>query len=99
MLKKAAIFLVLLCGLWSSAAAQSATDTVVVMPFQNTSDKAEFNWVGESFARSLAELLRVPNLNVITNDQRKIVQTKLRIPLTTLPSLATSLKLAREVGA
>ncbi len=99
MRNKAAILLILLCGLWTSAAAQTATDTVMVLPFQNTSDKAEFNWVGESFARSLAELLRVPNLNVVPNDQRKIVQTKLRIPLTTLPSLATSLKLAREVGA
>ena len=84
---------------WSQSLAQTASDTVLVLPFENTSGKPEFNWVGESFARSLSELLRVPSLNVITNDQRKIVQQKLRIPLTTLPSLATSLKLAREVNA
>lgn len=99
MLKRTAIFTILMFGAWVNAAAQSATDTVMVLPFQNTSDKAEFNWVGESFARSLSELLRVPDLNVISNDQRKIVQQKLRIPLTTLPSLATSLKLARDINA
>lgn len=75
------------------------TDRVLVMPFENTSGKAEFNWVGESFALSLSELLRVPGLNVVTNGERKAVQQRLRIPLTSLPSLATSLKLARESGA
>ena len=82
--------------------AQSAvtgTDVVIVLPFENTSGKGEFNWVGESFADSLSDLLRVPNLNVITNDERKLIQQRLRIPLTTLPSLATSLKLARETSA
>ena len=74
----------------------TGTDMVMILPFENTSGKPEFNWVGESFADSLSDLLRVPNLNVITNEQRKLIQQKLRIPLTTLPSLATSLKLARE---
>lgn len=73
-----------------------ATDTVMVLPFENTSNKAEFNWVGESFAMSISELLRVPTLNVITNGERKVLQQRLRIPLTSLPSLATSLKLARS---
>ncbi len=41
-----------------------ADDTMMVLPFENTSDKPEFNWVGESFALSLSELLRVPTLNV-----------------------------------
>ena len=77
----------------------SGTDVVMVLPFENTSGKGEFNWVGESFANSLSDLLRVPNLNVVTNEERKLIQTKLRIPLTTLPSLATSLKLARESNA
>jgi tetratricopeptide (TPR) repeat protein len=78
---------------------QKLTETVMVLPFENTSGKAEFNWVGESFADSLSDLLKVPTLNVITNDERKIIQSRLRIPLTTLPSLATSLKLARESNA
>lgn len=99
MLKKSAVVIVFALAAWFQASAQSAVDTLIVLPFENTSDKAEFNWVGESFADSLSNLLRVPNLNVISNDQRKIVQQKLRIPLSTLPSLATSLKLARETNS
>ena len=76
-----------------------ATDNVMVMPFENTSNKPEFNWVGESFAMSISELLRVPSLDVISNSERKVLQQKLRIPLTSLPSLATSLKLARAGNA
>ena len=82
-----------------SAQAQAPTDTVMILPFENTSDKPEFNWVGESFALSLSDLLRLPSINVISNTERKLAQQRLRIPLTTLPSLATSLKLARETNA
>ncbi len=78
---------------------QGVTDNVVVMPFENTSNKPEFNWVGESFALALSDLLRVPGLNVVSNSERKIAQQKLRIPLASIPSLATSLRLARESGA
>ncbi len=81
------------------ALAQNNPDTVLVLPFENTSGKNEFNWVGESFADSLTDLLRVPTLNTVSNEERKLVQTRWNVPLTTLPSLATSLKLAREARA
>ncbi len=76
-----------------------ASDVVLVLPFENTSGKGEFNWVGESFAASLADLLKVPTLNVVSNEERKIIQQRLRIPLTNIPSLATSLKLAQASNA
>ena len=79
-----------------AAKAQTVGDTVMILPFENDSRKAEFNWVGESFADALSDLLKVPTLNVVSNDERKMIQQKLRVPLTSLPSLATSLKLARE---
>src|SRR4051794_19237688 len=101
MLKRIVYLLVIavVAGSLSSVRAQRATDVVMVLPFENTSDKPEFNWVGESFALSLSELLKVPALNVISNSERKAIQQRLRIPLTNLPSMATSLKLARESGA
>lgn len=101
MLKKIIYTLVIVAAAFSAAVAQSApaSDTVLVLPFENTSSKAEFNWVGESFADALSDLLKIPSLNVISNDERKIIQQRLRIPLTNLPSLATSLKLARESNA
>ncbi|MBV9217206.1 MAG: tetratricopeptide repeat protein [Acidobacteria bacterium] len=98
MIKKAAfIFAILLVS--SLAALAQGTDVAMVLPFENQSAKPEFNWVGESFADSLSDLLKVPTLNVVSNEQRKIIQQRLRIPLNTLPSLATSLKLARESNA
>jgi TolB-like protein len=93
------LYLVLIAVSFAIPAPAQSTDTVLVLPFENTSGKADFNWVGESFADSLSDLLRVPTLNVVSNDERKILQQRLRIPLTSLPSLATSLKLARESGA
>jgi len=102
MLKRTSIIIVFALAAVFNAAAQapqSASDVVMVLPFENTSGKGEFNWVGESFADSLSDLLKVPTLNVVSNEQRKIIQQRLRIPLSTLPSLATSLKLARDSGA
>lgn len=101
MLRKFIYSLVLTAIALVSIQAQTVqnADTVMVLPFENTSNKAEFNWVGESFADSLSDLLKVPSLNVISNQERKIIQQRLSVPLTVLPSLATSLKLARESGA
>ncbi|MFT3745937.1 MAG: tetratricopeptide repeat protein [Pyrinomonadaceae bacterium] len=82
-----------------SQASQNSSDTVLILPFENTSGKPEFNWVGESFADSLSDLLKVPTLNVVSNDERKIIQQRLRIPLTNIPSLATALKMARDSNA
>lgn len=95
-MQKIILTILLLSIAFVSAKAQTVGDTVMILPFENDSRKAEFNWVGESFADALSDLLKVPTLNVVSNDERKMIQQKLRVPLTSLPSLATSLKLARE---
>ncbi len=74
-------------------------DTVMILPFENTSNRAEFNWVGETIALSLTDLLKVPSLNVVSNQERKLIQRRLKMPTSILPSLATSLKIAREAKA
>ena len=80
--------------------AQTAnSDVVMVLPFENTSTKAEYNWVGESFADSLSELISVPGLRVVSSQERGLAYLKLRLPLTTIPSRATAIKLAREAHA
>jgi len=82
-----------------STQATAATDLVLVLPFENTSNLTEYNWVGESFADSLAALLNKPGLRVVTNDERTLAYQRVRLPLTVLPSRATAIKLAREVKA
>src|SRR4051812_47880061 len=79
--------------------AQANNDVVMVLPFENSSNKPEYNWAGESFADGLAELLNVPGIRVVSSDERELAYQRLRVPLTTLPSRATTIKLAREAKA
>jgi tetratricopeptide (TPR) repeat protein len=83
----------------ASAQATHSKDVVMILPFENTSNLPEYNWVGESFANSLAELLRVPGLVVLSNDERELAYQRLGLPLTAIPSLATAIRLARTANA
>ncbi|HVF57395.1 MAG TPA: tetratricopeptide repeat protein [Pyrinomonadaceae bacterium] len=74
-------------------------EIVLVLPFENTSSQREFNWVGESFADSIAELLGAHGLTVVSGDAREIAYNRLSLPLVVIPSRATAIKLAREAGA
>lgn len=102
-IKKLVIGLViglLLSGLCVSASAQNpGGDVVMVLSFENTSNRPEYNWVGESFADSVAELLNKPGLLVVSNDERELAYQRLRLPQTVIPSRATAIKLAREAKA
>src|SRR5215208_649115 len=85
---------------FSPAQAQNpSADVVMVLPFENTSNRAEYNWVGESFADALAELLNKPGLIVVTSDERELAYQRLRLPETVIPSRATAIKLARQARA
>jgi tetratricopeptide (TPR) repeat protein len=84
----------------SRAQAQNpAADVVMVLPFENTSNRPEYNWVGESFADALAELLNKPGLVVVSSAERELAYHQLRLPETVIPSRATALKLARQAKA
>ena len=83
----------------ASANAQAGGDVVMVLPFENTSNRPEYNWVGESFADSLAELLNKPGLLVVSSDERQLAYQRLRLPETVIPSRATAIKLARDAKA
>jgi tetratricopeptide (TPR) repeat protein len=82
----------------------AAADVVMVLPFENATketvaNRAEYNWVGESFADALAELLNKPGLVVVTSDERELAYQQLRLPETVIPSRATAIKLARQAKA
>jgi tetratricopeptide (TPR) repeat protein len=71
----------------------------MVLPFENTSNRPEYNWVGESFADSLTELLNKPGLLVVSSDERGLAYRHVGLPETMIPSRATSIKLARDAKA
>ena len=83
----------------AAAPRQGVSDVVLILPFENTSGLKDFNWVGESFADQLADLLGSHGLRVVSGDARELTYQRLRLPLTVIPSRATSIKLAREAGA
>ncbi|HJT68308.1 MAG TPA: tetratricopeptide repeat protein [Pyrinomonadaceae bacterium] len=83
----------------AALAQNAAADVVMVLPFENTSNRAEYNWVGESFADALVELLNKPGLIVVSSDERDLAYQSLRLPETVIPSRATAIKLARQARA
>src|ERR1044071_3895979 len=103
-LKLIFVLLILLFVLPSVSQAQAqnpSADVVMVLPFENTSKpfRPEYNWVGESFADALAELLNKPGLVVVSSDERELAYQQLRLPETVIPSRATAIKLARQAKA
>src|SRR4030095_16247405 len=86
-------------SLFTSASAQSTPDAVMVLPFENTQNRGKHNWVGESFADALVELLNKPGLVVVSSDERELAYHRLGLPETVIPSRATAIKLARQAKA
>ncbi|MCA1643038.1 MAG: tetratricopeptide repeat protein [Acidobacteria bacterium] len=83
-----------------AAQSQAGRDTVIVLPFENTTSQREYNWIGASFADSLAEIFaHAPGLGVVSTDERELLYQRLRLPLTSSPSRATAIKIAREAKA
>jgi len=92
-----ALFFALILPVHSRAAV--ATDTIVAMPFENLSGRAEYNWVGESFTASLADLLDKPGLVGIHPDERNVAYKQEGLPPTAILTRATMIKIAERAGA
>jgi len=75
------------------------TDTIVAMPFENLSGRAEYNWVGESFAAALADLFDKPGLVAIRPDERNVAYKQEGLPPTAILTRATMIKIAERAGA
>lgn len=74
-------------------------DVILVLPLENNSNLREYNWIGASFADALTELLNVPGASVVSTDERELAFQHLRLPLASVPSRATAIKLAKETKA
>jgi len=98
MLKR--VFLASIILLTLGLAADAApTDTIVAMPFENLSGRAEYNWVGESFAAALADLFDKPGLVAIRPDERNVAYKQEGLPPTAILTRATMIKIAERAGA
>jgi len=83
----------------SAASRTRGHDTITVMPFENLSGRAEYNWIGESFAESLAALLDQPGLAAVPPDERDVAYKEEGLPPTSILTHATMFKIAERAGA
>src|SRR6185369_9257724 len=97
MIKRAIFSAILIVA--ASLNAQASTDTIVTMPFENLSARAEYNWVGESFAAALADLFDKPGLVAIRPDERNVAYKQEGLPPTAILTRATMIKIAERAGA
>jgi tetratricopeptide (TPR) repeat protein/TolB-like protein len=79
--------------------APMGSDTIVIMPFENVSGHAEYNWIGESFAATLSELLDKPGLIAIRPDERNVAYKQEGLPPSAILTRATMIKIAERAGA
>lgn len=79
--------------------ATAANTRVVVLPFENLSDRQPYHWLGEGLALGLSDLLSVPGVQVITPEERQAVYRLLSFPETAVLSRASAIRVAQEIGA
>lgn len=96
----ASILLSILSGLaLAVSSSPAASATIVAMPFENVSGRPEYNWIGESFAATLADLLDKPSLVAIRSDERNVAYKQEGLPPTAILTRATMIKIAERTGA
>ena len=88
----------LLCHL-APAQAPPATQTLLVMPFENQSSAPGLEWIGESFPEVLSQRMASPRLYVISRDDRTYAFDHAGIPVTVHASRATIYRIAEQMDA
>jgi tetratricopeptide (TPR) repeat protein len=90
--------LCLLCTL-AAAQAQSGTQTVMVMPFENQSSVSGLEWISEAFPEVLSQRMAAPRLYVIDREARSYAFDHAGIPAGVHPSRATIYQIAEKMDA
>src|SRR5689334_2074228 len=76
-----------------------ANDTIIVMPFENRSQMAEYNWIRESFAILLADVLDVPGVTIVSDDERTQAFEQVRLSRSDLLTRAAMIRVAEAAKA
>ena len=76
-----------------------AAETLLVVPFENSSRAAEYDWLGESFSESLNSRIPGNGYQVITREERLAALERLGLPPGAPLSRASLLRLGEEAGA
>lgn len=87
------------CLIACLAARVSAADAIIVMPFENRSQSAQHNWIRESFTILLAEILDVPGVTVVSDDERVQAFERVRLNPADILTRAAMIRVAEAANA
>jgi tetratricopeptide (TPR) repeat protein len=76
-----------------------AADTILVMPFENRSQMGEYNWIRDSFAILMTNMLEVPGIAIIGSEERNLAFGKLKLSPNDLLTRAAMIRVAETARA
>ena len=93
------IFAALLIGTSFGQSPVKTAQTLIIFPFENSSNAPGIEWIGEAFPEVLSQRLASPSLYIIGRDDRLRAYDQVGIPLELHPSRATLYRIAEQMGA
>lgn len=99
MIGRTVITLTLIAAGYGQAAAQSAVNRILVVPFENTQREPRLVWLGEASAVVLADELVARGVPAFTRVERVRAFEQLHLPVAAALSRATVIKVGQMVGA
>src|SRR5919109_896383 len=76
-----------------------AADTILVMPFENRSQMGEYNWIRDSFAILMSNMVDVPGIAIIGSEERNLAFDKLKLSPNDLLTRAAMIRVAEAARA
>jgi tetratricopeptide (TPR) repeat protein/TolB-like protein len=76
-----------------------AADTILVMPFENRSQMGEYNWIRDSFAILMSNMVDVPGIAIIGSEERNLAFDKLKLSPNDLLTRAAMIRVAETARA
>src|SRR5215468_8452626 len=80
-------------------ATPASSDAVVVMPFENRSQISKYNWICDSFAILIGDVLDAHGISVINVDRRNLAFERLRLSPSDLLTRAAMIRVAGAAQA
>jgi tetratricopeptide (TPR) repeat protein len=89
--------LLLLAGGVRAQHLPGASQTMVILPFENASKAPGIEWIGEAFPEVLGQRMSIPALSMYSRTDRIAAFDRLGVPLSLRPSRATAYRIAEEM--
>jgi tetratricopeptide (TPR) repeat protein len=83
----------------ASTPSATAADSVVVMPFENRSQIPKYNWICDSFAILIGDVLDAHGVNIVNIDKRNLAFEKMRLSPSDLLTRAAMIRVAGAAQA